>query len=231
MPKHTQENSLAGANERKVDGIDFKSTNTSDFDQYDMEVKRKRLINLLNNHPFSKDDIHEAFRLIPNISHVINVPVQYSGFTLLHLYAYSKMNIEVVRMLLENGDINIKRPGGDSVLTFLIKMKRTMWRNTEFEYRQILELFIYSNPSLDQNKTEVAQGLELDAELVRPDHGFRWGRPEQLCDYFKENCRGNEPWKYVCHEVLQEHISWMLQNILFSVKISQTFVLISLDHF
>ena len=62
----------------------------------------------------------------------------------------------------ENGsDIDIKS-FGDSTLTYLFEIKKRNWRNTEFEYRQILELFLYSNPSLDEGKAVVAKGLEID---------------------------------------------------------------------
>ena len=112
------------------------------------------------------------------------------------------MNIEAVRLLLENGsDIDIKR-FGDSTFTYLFEIKKTNWQNTEFEYRQILELFLYSNPSHDEGKAVVAQGLEIDAKLIGPDH-HTLPRSTRPLSFMKDPCRQAEPWRYVCHDVLQ----------------------------
>ena len=152
---------------------------------------------LLNDHPFSNNDIQEAFRLIPNISHAINIP-RGRGLTPLHLFMCEQINIKAVKMLLENGsDINVKLRDGESIFTFLFKIKKRRWRNTEFEYRQILELLIFSNPSVNKNGTAVAQGLNIDAELFRSDHGTTLSTRSDPVDHIT-----HDRWKCVCHQVL-----------------------------
>ena len=152
---------------------------------------------LLNDHPYSNNVIQEAFRLIPNISHAINIP-RGRGLTPLHLFMCEQINIKAVKMLLENGsDINVKLRDGESIFTFLFQIKKRSWRNTEFEYRQILELLIFSNPSVNENGTAVAQGLKIDAELFRSDHGTSLSTRSYQVDHIT-----HDRWKCVCHQVL-----------------------------
>ena len=195
LPDNTQDNSVAEANEMTINGTKLENVNTSKFESYNIG-HIFNFMTLLNNHPFSKNDIQEAFRLVPSICHNYSYGI---GLTPLHVYMSDQlMNIKAVKMFLENGSyINKKLPDGDSTLTFLFQMKETRWQNTEFEYRQILELFIFSNPAINENDTAVAQGLKIDAELFRSDHGTTlWTRSNPIDQITHRR------WKCVHHEVL-----------------------------
>ena len=77
---------------------------TCDFEDNNVfiGVKKRSFMYLLHDHPFSKNAIQEALKLMPNISHDINLSSA-NGLPPLRLYICNKMNIEAVRLLLENG--------------------------------------------------------------------------------------------------------------------------------
>ena len=152
---------------------------------------------LLYGHPFSYNGLQLAFRLIPNISNDMKIPRR-AGRTLLHLSLSEHMNIKAVKMLLETGsDINTKMPSGDSILSFLFQNKKRKLYNTEFEFRQILELLIFSNPSVNENPTAVTKGLEIDAEMFRSDPGTTLRIRSNPMDHIT-----HDQWKCIYHEVL-----------------------------
>ena len=179
--------SMSAINRRRRFAINCRRRSTCDFKNN--EVKES-LMRLLRDHPFSKNDIQEALEMIPNVGQNINHSTA-NRFTSKSLY---KMNIEAVRMLVENeSDINFK--------TYLFKKEKTGWQNTTFEYRQILELFIYSNPSIVKAEMVVAQGSKIDAMLSQPDTPAHLYCMPSISE--RVSCGLSEPWKYVCHKVLQ----------------------------
>ena len=140
----------------------FVDNRTDDFMAINIFIgaKKRSFMYLIRDHPFSKNDIEEALQMIPNLRHDINIP-NANGYTPLRMYMTHKMNVEAVTLLIENGsDINIKC-FGRSIFTSLFDIKDSDWRNTEFEYRRILELLLYSNPSLNDDTAIVAIALSL----------------------------------------------------------------------
>ena len=109
-------------------------------------VKKRSFMYLLQEHPYSKNEIQDSCKqLIPNINHAINLPLA-NGVTPLQLYICNKMNIKAVKVLVENvSDVE------NEFFTYILKTMKYGQRNTKFEYRRVLEQFIHSNPSLDED--------------------------------------------------------------------------------
>ena len=90
-------------------------------------------------------------------------------------------DIDILRTLIDVGaNINNDEPNEPTILKALLDRKSTYWPYLEIEYRQILELFLYANPSVDDNRNVVAKGLKVDINTVTNNQlqqlwsGFRY---------------------------------------------------------
>ena len=189
-----------------------------------VEAKLKKLLSLIIDHPYSKDDIKEAFKTIPNLSVAIRPILRET----VNIFIKPKLggsymsipqrsipqpvsrrqgpstepnrscteNIEIIRTLIEIGaDIDRRMIDETIILDDLLNRQMTNKQFTEIEYRQLLELFLYANPSVDQNLHAVSKGLRIDFDTINNTYGH-W-RQTLIRSYLSSTTGDVTPWTYV----------------------------------
>ena len=178
----------------------MQDTGTQNENLISADAKMKKLLSLIIDHPYSKDDIKDALKTLPNLSKAIKATVDVflrsprrrlrgGLFTSMPLRSISQpvsrqgpstednqltTDIEILRTLLEIGaDTEHQEPNGIAMLHALLRRKLTSWQYTEIQYRQILELFLYANPLVDNNINVVDIGLKVDLKTVNDTDGHQ----------------------------------------------------------